>query len=360
MKTNNTSRIYQSGFGLVEIMVAIALGLLLIAGVTQIYLSSKKTYQTSEAVTRLQENGRFAIVKLGEDIRMAGYFGCGAGGIGDGTGLNITNNLRPDAEGNQQTAFGDFDVGITGVDNFDGGTSDSVTIMRTSNTGIKVTQQMPQTAAIIFVTPNDNLVAGDILLVCDVAQGDIFQMTGPASTDEGKSNKDTVVHNSGSGDPGNYSPGACDVAGDGSKHCLSKSYGLNAKVLELVRVQYWVADGAAGTPALFRSVNGGTALELVEGVENLQIVYGVDTTGDRAVDSYVDAGSVANWDQVMSARVSLLLSSIEDNITRSADAYTFDANGDGVIGTDEQGITAGDKRLRQVFTGTINIRNRTL
>lgn len=359
MRNTISLRCHISGFGLVELMISVAIGLVLIAGVSQIYVQSKNTYRVSEAASRLQENGRFAIIKLREDIRMAGYFGCGAGGTGDSKALEITNNLRLDADGNQQTMFGDFDVGITGVDN-DGGTSDSVTIMRTVNSGLRVVQQMPQVSAVIFVTENNILQVDDILLICDVAQGDIFQMTGPAANNS-NGKKDTVVHNSGAGDPGNYSPGACDVAGGGSKHCLSTSYGYNAKILKIEMVKYYVANGAAGTPALFRSIDGAPGVELVEGVENMQIVYGIDSTGNRAVDRYADASSIATaqWERVMSARVSLLFRSTENNITQTAHKYTFDVNGDGVIANDEEDLTVADNRLRQVITGTINIRNRT-
>lgn len=64
------------GFSLLEIMIAMALGLIVLVGVSQIYLNFKKIYQVQENIARLQENGRFATYILSKNISMAGYGGC--------------------------------------------------------------------------------------------------------------------------------------------------------------------------------------------------------------------------------------------------------------------------------------------
>jgi type IV pilus assembly protein PilW len=61
------------GFSLVEAMVGLTAGLILIAGVGQIYLGSRQTYRLQEAQARLQEDGRFVIEYLKKNIRIAGY-----------------------------------------------------------------------------------------------------------------------------------------------------------------------------------------------------------------------------------------------------------------------------------------------
>ncbi|MFC6475539.1 PilW family protein [Pseudomonas asuensis] len=73
MKILHPSR--QRGLSLVELMVAIVLGLLLIGGVLQIFLSSNKTYKTNLALSEVQEAGRFAMEFLTFDIRNASYRG---------------------------------------------------------------------------------------------------------------------------------------------------------------------------------------------------------------------------------------------------------------------------------------------
>lgn len=64
---------FQRGLSLVELMVALAIGMVLIAGFLQIFLSVRSTYSTNEAASRTQENGRFALEFLSEHARMAGY-----------------------------------------------------------------------------------------------------------------------------------------------------------------------------------------------------------------------------------------------------------------------------------------------
>lgn len=66
-------RYSQRGLSLVELMVALLLSMILMAGFLQIFMSVRSTYATSEAVSRLQENGRFALLFLSEHARLAGY-----------------------------------------------------------------------------------------------------------------------------------------------------------------------------------------------------------------------------------------------------------------------------------------------
>ncbi|RDH45522.1 PilW family protein [Zooshikella ganghwensis] len=63
----------QSGLSLIELMIALVLGLLLLAGVLQVFLGSSQTYRLTGDLARAQENGRFALDMLARDIRMAGY-----------------------------------------------------------------------------------------------------------------------------------------------------------------------------------------------------------------------------------------------------------------------------------------------
>lgn len=64
------------GFGLVEIMVALVLGLIVVAGIIQIFISTKATYQSQSTAARMQEDARFALSKLIQEIRMTGMYGC--------------------------------------------------------------------------------------------------------------------------------------------------------------------------------------------------------------------------------------------------------------------------------------------
>lgn len=64
---------FQFGLTLIEIMVALLLGAFLLAGVVQIFISNKQTYRVQQSLSRLQENGRFALDYLNRYIRQTGY-----------------------------------------------------------------------------------------------------------------------------------------------------------------------------------------------------------------------------------------------------------------------------------------------
>lgn len=64
------------GFGLIELMVALALGLIVVLGVAQVFISAKNTYLTQNASANMQEDARFVLSKMLQEIRMVGMFGC--------------------------------------------------------------------------------------------------------------------------------------------------------------------------------------------------------------------------------------------------------------------------------------------
>jgi type IV pilus assembly protein PilW len=64
------------GFGLIELMVALALGLIVVLGVAQIFISAKNTYVSQNASASMQEDARFVLSKMLQEIRMVGMFGC--------------------------------------------------------------------------------------------------------------------------------------------------------------------------------------------------------------------------------------------------------------------------------------------
>jgi type IV pilus assembly protein PilW len=126
------------------------------------------------------------------------------------------------------------------------------------------------------------------------------------------------------------------------------------EVMKFDRLAYYIANNPAGVRALYRnSFNDGTA-ELVEGVEDMQIMYGVDTNADRAADVYLTAAAVADWQQVVSARISLLMASPDDNIAATAQTYRIDTDDDGT----PDDVVSADRRIYQTFSTTVGVRNR--
>ena len=74
-KQGITTLRHSSGFSLIELMVALVITLILIAGIGQIFLSSKKSFTIQNDLGRQQENGRYVLDTLAQDLRRAGYLG---------------------------------------------------------------------------------------------------------------------------------------------------------------------------------------------------------------------------------------------------------------------------------------------
>lgn len=70
------SRNSHKGFGLIEVMIAMVLGLVVILGVTQIFLSAKQTSFAQSASAKMQEDARYVLTRMAQELRVAGMFGC--------------------------------------------------------------------------------------------------------------------------------------------------------------------------------------------------------------------------------------------------------------------------------------------
>lgn len=323
----------QAGFSLVELMVAMVLGLILMAGVSRVYLGTKDASRTQDALARVQETGRFAVDLLKRDIRQADFWGC----LRQMDSSNIANAL---ADRSTNSADNFTDGGVKGADG-GGSTPDTLTLRTSQGNGINVYGKMNNTSATIKVSKNSGLKEGEIVLLSDCTSGDIFQITNINGQANG-GNKDEVEHNSGKLTPGNDAN-----CGTGNSHCLSKNYDEDAQIYQPVTWSYEIKnDPNTGLPNLYRS-----GQPMLEGVENLQILYGEDTNDDGAADTYVRAGSVTDWNKVVSIRFAVLVRSIQPAKPQAVSVQypLLDTS-----------VTKDDRFLHQVFTDTVTIRNRAL
>lgn len=333
----------QRGLSLVELMVAMIISLFLLGGVIQVYTANKSTYRFSEAMSRIQENARYALDTMARDLRMAGFWGCTVFDPTDTS--NIQNNLDSSGAG-YDSELHDFinQPPVEGTENDGLNGSDSIRV-RGSQPGQAnvVSPYNSPTSAQIFINQAAFVEPGDIVLLTNCKGADIFQVTNVTSG--GGAAQQSIVHNSGTGSPGNSS-GAGPCAG-ANPNCLSQTYGGDSALLKLQSARYYIAPGASGQPALWRDINGNPQ-ELVEGVEQLQVLYGIDGDEDGVPEQYVSSAAVADWRTVDTVRLMLLLVSPE---TVSLDApQTYRYNG--------ATITSADNRLRQAITTTIALRNR--
>lgn len=349
------------GFGLVEVLVAITIGLILLAGAISMLSTNKWTYRVVEHQSRIQENARYALETLARDLRMAGYFGC----------LDNLSKVTNHVNGASGGSLLDSAVPVDGLENYDpsgatanktwypsGSTtmpasivtgSDAISMRYldpTTAVGI-VPPLMPNTSSALHTAAGNGLAVGEIVAVSDCDNADIFQITGPQDPDA----TGTFNHNT----------GGSEAPGNASKD-FAKSYEEDATILKMASVTYYIGTGADGRNALFRGVipaSGDMSLmdtrELVQGVEQMHILYGKDTSGDNVPDTYLKAGAAGlttdvNWDSVVNLRISLMVSSDEE-VGQEVDnkARTL---------LDQNVAAAGDRRYRRVFTTTINMRNK--
>ncbi len=355
-----------AGFTLVELMVAMTIGLIILAAVATIFTTSRSTYVLEEGLARVQESGRFGTEFITTDVRMAGYLGC----VNPNTTTvqNILNN--PTSYGTNyapgQYIYGHTYTGSGGLPTaltdwtpalpaafFSSGDvepyTDVLVVRRADSSGFTVTLPlMTTTASALQIGTGNELSVGDIVLVSDCTSADIFQITGP--TDPSISG--TLNHNSGAGTPGNASPAN-----------LSKKYGTDAELMKIITRAYYIGKriGAAATdpPSLFRKELTTSAAvstqELVEGVEKMKVVYGVDTdlTSDNTANIYEPANSVeiaGLWSKVVGVRLGLLVRTTS-NVDPTDDTKPYTLVGQSV------NAPFNDKFRRQVYTSTVKLRN---
>lgn len=370
----STVSVYRSqcGFTLVELMVAIVLALVVSAAVTAVFVSSKKAYVTQDKLARVQENGRFAMHYLMQDVRMAKHMGCLKSVVnvvrvdlqstpndfvvGSHTGVDAVG-LDPKIKSTDP-----FAIPIEGIDNYvssstwapsnmsvsalalnpaprisTGNYSTDMLIIRRSATLARVDAAMTTVSAPVKVDSVDRLRKNQIVMVANCDRGDVFQISDIDPTTK------TVQHGT-TGDT-NFVPGNWTAE-------FAKNYGDNdgAEILQILTHIYYVANNPNGVPSLYRWENG-IATELIEGIESLQVLYGIRSspTSKQPV-RYMPAASVApNWGSVVSVKIGIL--------TRTSGQDFGDMNTTvyNVNGTDIGPFN--DRHERRVFEATVSLKS---
>ncbi|MDG2175708.1 MAG: PilW family protein [Gammaproteobacteria bacterium] len=372
--------IRQIGFSLLELLIALGLSATLMAGVVGVFLGMFQTDRTQEGISRMQEAGRFATNFISQDVRMAGYLGCSS--TLSRANINNTLNAPPasfqpdrtiqgwDADG---TDPGNINNGINNeavVDTGDGGWStsggnviDDIDAMPgtdmfriwgadASIEGI-INSITPGVTPVFNVT-DTGISEGDVLLLSDCEKADWVQA---CDTQSVGSPATLNISLSATCAPGNIASapilveaGARVLKLGGNVFYIGKRDNVNTNPPTLFRRQLDLAAAATlGVPE-----------ELVEGVEDMQVLYGENTNADsnNSADRYVPADQVTNWDNVVSLQITFLIQSLEDNLLPDPAQYTYNS----VLydGESGNGALPTDGRLRRVFTSTITLRNVTL
>lgn len=335
----------QRGFSLVELMIAMTIGFIVLAGIGYLYLESRQSFRSMDNLSRMQESARYALEIISRDIRMAGYRGCASSTGGFHNTLNDSGatayNFGVPINGYEGGGAGWTPAlpadtgGLSGLGILAG--TDAIILRSVFGSGTTVTKQPGNASADLKVTTPNDLALNDIVIVTNCKASTVFQITNLNVS------KDNVVHNTGSTGPGNA-----------TKDLVENYSASGGEIIKMQSKSYFIRTGASGRPALwqfenYQPVGGNNPAEITEGVENMQIQYGIDADSNGIVESYTTADSVADWNQVAAVRISLLLVGNDDNVATSKQKYNYN----GVL------VEAPDRRLRQVFTTTISVRNKT-
>ncbi|MFK7814875.1 MAG: PilW family protein [Gammaproteobacteria bacterium] len=363
------TRTMQKGFSVVELMVALVLGLFLVSGVTAMYISSKQSYRMTDNLSRLQESLRFSLEYISNDVRMAGYMPCRF--------PPLTRNVMDDSVTGDATTGTDawfldyFDFGIQG---YEGGVTafpphlpavgtnagdrvagaDAIVVLKGSVYTSSVDSHDATTNT--FTLQNNFTLSdfdrGRIAIACDPRQASIFQVSAVDETARTINYTDVPSISPGNANTniGSFGPDAQITSYQPVVYYLANST-QNPSVRSLKR-QYFIARTAG-----LNEVADMREEELLEGVESMQILYGEDTlNNDLIVDRYVTANNVTDWQNVITVRIGLLMASGEQ-ITAQVDTNAYNVAGT-LISDTSTPAHGGDRRLRYVANTTINLRNR--
>jgi type IV pilus assembly protein PilW len=380
MRIEESVRNRMRGLSLVELMVAITIGAILLGGAVTLFVNNRDTYKTTNELSRLQETARYALDMMVKDIRMAGYFGCAdrldtvslnvavaAGDEGSLWDFNLdpAGTIVPPIEGMEASASVDgfqpsgFAVSI-GADGDNGDIlagTDAITLRYISGTMADVN---PANGTLDFQVTGDAASGADSTVTVDATTGLILNQVA-AIADCGGSDIFQI----------NATPTATTVRAN----ALSRGYNASASpmIAPYVAVRYYIGDTGRGPggetyPALYRAVITSGALtedyqELFEGVEQMQILYGVDGNGDGVPENYVRAGDAplstadpgTNWANIVSVRIAIVVRTIDQH-GREVDQATYRVN-DHDDNLRLEFDPPDDRRRRRVFTTTTVVRN---
>jgi type IV pilus assembly protein PilW len=312
------------GFTMIELMIAMLLGLIIIGGVIGIFLATQQTYRTNNALGEVQENSRLAFEMLAHDIRSAQLTGCNSK-------QNVANVLT-----NRATAWwANWDNAIKGYGSADPAASavtgpgkqvtgtDSIQLLGAADTQMSISTHTPASGQFAINGVIGSLQNGDIVIVCDPDHAAILKITSAGPP---------ITYNA-------TATGNCTTDLSYPTNCSSTgtyTFGANAQIAPLSAVDWYIGNNSGGGTSLYRMtlVNTGgtptpTAQEIVRNVTDMTLSY-----LQQDATQFQSAQEITDWTTVNAVQVQLTMQS------------TFQR-----AGTDNQPIT-------RTYTAIITLYNR--
>ncbi|MDR3353395.1 MAG: PilW family protein [Zoogloeaceae bacterium] len=320
------------GLSLVEIMIALTIGLIMLGAIFHVYLSGRSSYRLNEELARFQENGRVVMDMLERDLRMAAYSGCPSfNRVRAASTLNtVRENLRIGVYADQmpRTVIGTEAYSLRIV----------APVLETGIAG----DVLASAASASLAGESDNVRAGDYVVIHDCDEGELFSISAVAAAAAGGSMDLTLDRNP-----------SRDFSSTLGRAFVLPNHGGSVGILyDIVDV---TVPGGETVGALRR--NGE---ELLTGVEAFRICLGQGNAytaeyGKSELGDYVRAETIsddAERAKVIAVQVDLLLASSSAIALEKAEAQSFSLCGD------RTDFTKTDRRLRKLFSTTVNLRNK--
>jgi len=334
MKNINNSTInkVQQGFTIVETLIALSIGLVIFAGVLSIFVGLKTTATETSNYGELQENGRFAISVLSDDLLKQNFFGDYGGTFGssnliaipgvagnDCVGKGINNATFPLDTGPFRTLWGET---ITAANPMGCFSDARVGVNADAEADASFSSDLIQIKRVIG-NPVVATTAGFHYLTTNISTGSLY-------------------------------------AGGGVIPFID-----NSRTWQYQHHVYYVREEALGgevVPVLMqgRLVAGRMVFApIIDGIETIRFMYGVDSNGDGAVNGFISAGNMTDglWNNAGGSRILavkifvLARSTLPDNKYTNSNTYFLGDLNDG------DGITFNDNYRRLLFTSTVTLYN---
>lgn len=338
-------KLKQKGISLVELMITITLGLLVVAGVITVFVSSKQGFRVQDSAGRMQENSRFGINYVTQTLRLADLWG----GIKP---ANIT-------------------IGTNSITGPTGATTCTAAWIANVNDGLHG-YEGAATPPIDCIQAADYVANSDMIAIRYI---DPNSFTVPSGTTgyqhANQANKNYIRTRVGL--DGYLYKGSkyaeADTAIPVGNGILNYEYDFQLLFLRPCDIKIGttctaLADGGKPTPTLvsLQLQGDGTVnqVALVDNVEQMQFEYGVDSDGDLVVDTYQSATNVTDWSKVMAVRASIIVRG--DALDSFKDTKTYNMTSGFCYGPSTSSCgakyTGYERYQRRLIVKDIQIRNR--
>lgn len=291
------------GFSLIEMMIAMVLGLVVMAGVGSVFLSNQKVYRTNKALSDVQDSARVAFEMLARDIRHAGLTACS----NSGRVANVLN-VGPAYSGSAAAPawWGNWNNAVRGFDGNDTDTptgnadgdrvagKPSLQLLGGDEVSYSVASHDSANAQFTLNEASTELGTGDVFIVCDYDHATIFKSSNVSATAKTVSHATTA---------GNCSIGLGYPTSCGSANFYT--FGANAYLTRLNVADWYIGKNADGGTSLYRLGRAGgtpTRQEMVRGVTDLQFLY-----HQNGLATFVKATNVTNWGDVTAVQATLTM-----------------------------------------------------